>query len=135
MEHTLDIDIEAFIEVRLRDLGRRLVAVTRAGVVDHDVEAAELFFRGADEGLPGRGVGHGASDGRDVVRRVGGGEVLGEAGGVEVGGDDFAAFGDEEAGCCEAEAGCSAWEMGWYVSMGARWGLVGWGGEGRGGWC
>jgi len=47
-----------------------------------------------------------------VARDVGGGrrEVFGEGGLVEVGGDDFAAFGNEELGCCEAEAGCCAWK-------------------------
>ena len=110
MKHTLNIDIETAVKLIFSDVERRLVLVAGSRVVDDDVEATEFFLCGLHELGPDGGVGDGARDGGDVVRDVGvGGEFLREGRGVEVDGHDFAAFGDEEEGCCEAEAGCGAY--------------------------
>jgi hypothetical protein len=107
-KHALDIHGETLVELRLRHLRRRLVPIARARVVDHDVQSAELLLGRTNERLPRVGFGDAACDGGDVVGNIRGREVLCQAVAVHIGGHNFAAFGDEEVGCCEAEARCGA---------------------------
>ena len=108
VEDALDVDGEAAVELVLGDVEGRLVAVARAGVVDDDVEAAELVFGRGDERGPDGRVRHGARHGRDVVRDVGARKVRREPVAVEVGRHHLAALADEEARRREAEARCRA---------------------------
>lgn len=85
-----------------------LILITRARIIDQDIQAAKLLLGRLDQLLPDAGVGHAAGDGGDVVRDVVGRKVFRERVAVQVAGDDFAPLGDEELGRCEAEAGSGA---------------------------
>jgi len=102
---TLDIDAHDLVEFGLGDLERGLVLVTRACVVDEDVQSAELAHRGVNHLLP---VPLHGDVGRQsvhvlVVLRVGGESLL-QALGVHVGGDDLRALFDEFLRAGKAEA-------------------------------
>ena len=88
---------------------RRFILITRPRIIDHDIQAPELIFRGRYQFTPLLLTSDVRSDSGYVGGIAGGRGILGlQSGGIHVGRDDRGAFGEEFLGYGEAEAGGSA---------------------------